>query len=100
MTKRQTRVNGADGCPPKAPHHHTTSAKATWSHPILAVARQGILIGGTLVNMALRLFVVVPNIYFIITRIKPYYTGFKNAAAWITAWGSTSSAITLSVTLR
>lgn len=60
----------------------------------------GILIGGTLANMAIHLYVVIPVIFFFGTRMNPYIYWIKNSAAWITAWGTASSAATLSVTLR
>ena len=60
----------------------------------------GILIGGTLATMSVHLFVVTPLIFYCFTRMNPYTYWFSNAAAWVTAWGSASSAATLSVTLR
>lgn len=63
-------------------------------------ANLGLLIGGTLANMGIHLFIVIPIIFYAMTRINPYWYWFKNAAAWVTAWGSASSAATLSVTLR
>lgn len=60
----------------------------------------GLLIAGTLSTMGIHLFVLVPIIFFSLTRINPYMYWIRNSSAWITAWGSASSAGTLSVTLR
>ncbi|PCD20587.1 hypothetical protein FGRA07_04739 [Fusarium graminearum] len=60
----------------------------------------GILIGATLSTMVLHILVVVPIIFFIFTRMNAYSYWIKISPAWITAWGSASSAATLSVTLR
>lgn len=59
----------------------------------------GVLIASTLSSMALHLFVFVPIIFFALTRMNPYLYWFKNSRAWITAWGSASSAATLSISL-
>lgn len=60
----------------------------------------GILIAGTLATMFMHLFIMVPIIFIVLTRMNPYTFWFKNSPAWITAWGSASSAATLPVTLR
>ncbi|KAF2019803.1 excitatory amino acid transporter 1 [Aaosphaeria arxii CBS 175.79] len=60
----------------------------------------GILIGGTLVGMVLHLFIIIPLIFFVIVRQNPYTFWLKNSPAWITAWGTASSAATLPVTMR
>jgi len=60
----------------------------------------GILIGGTLVGMVLHLFIILPIIFFAVTRRNPYTFWFKCSPAWITAWGTASSAATLPVTMR
>lgn len=60
----------------------------------------GILIGGTLAGMFLHLFIIIPIIFFGFTRMNPYTFWFKNSPAWITAWGTASSAATLPVTMR
>ncbi|EOA83308.1 uncharacterized protein SETTUDRAFT_119998 [Exserohilum turcica Et28A] len=60
----------------------------------------GILIGGTLCGMFIHLFIVIPIIFFAITRSNPYTFWFKMSPAWITAWGTASSAATLPVTIR
>ncbi|KAK4038407.1 Sodium:dicarboxylate symporter [Parachaetomium inaequale] len=60
----------------------------------------GILIGGGIANMALHLFVVLPLLFFAITRTNPYTYWFKSSPAWLTAWGSASSAATLPVTMK
>jgi Na+/H+-dicarboxylate symporter len=60
----------------------------------------GMLIGGTLGTMAIHVLVILPLIFFAITRQNPYAYWLKISPAWITAWGSASSAATLPVTLR
>lgn len=60
----------------------------------------GILIAGTLSTMGIHLFIILSGIFFAFTRMNPYTYWFKNASAWVTAWGSASSAATLPVTLR
>lgn len=60
----------------------------------------GVLIGASIAGMAIHLFIVLPIIFFAITRQNPYGYWMKNSPAWITAWGSASSAATLPVTLR
>lgn len=60
----------------------------------------GILIGGTLTGIFFHLFVVFPLIYFAFIRKNPYSFWMKGSPAWITAWGTASSAATLPVTLR
>jgi Na+/H+-dicarboxylate symporter len=60
----------------------------------------GILIGGTLSGMVLHLFIIIPIIFFSVTRQNPYTFWMKNSKAWITAWGTASSAATMPVTMR
>ncbi|KAJ4005289.1 hypothetical protein NW752_011251 [Fusarium irregulare] len=60
----------------------------------------GLLIGATLSTMLLHILVIVPIIFFVFTRGNAYAYWIKISPAWITAWGSASSAATLSVTLR
>lgn len=60
----------------------------------------GYLIGGAISSMMLHLLVLLPIIFFAITRKNPYSYWFKCSAAWTTAWGTASSAATLPVTLR
>lgn len=60
----------------------------------------GILIGGGVANMALHLFIVLPIIFFAVTRTNPYTYWFGCSRAWITAWGSASSAATLPITMK
>ncbi|KAF1835609.1 Sodium:dicarboxylate symporter [Decorospora gaudefroyi] len=60
----------------------------------------GILIGATLVSMFIHLFIVVPIIFFAVVRQNPYAYWMKMSPAWITAWGTASSAATLPVTIR
>ena len=60
----------------------------------------GMLIAGTLGTMAIHVFIILPAIFFAFTRQNPYAFWIKISPAWITAWGSASSAATLPVTLR
>ncbi|KAF2736254.1 Sodium:dicarboxylate symporter [Polyplosphaeria fusca] len=60
----------------------------------------GILIGGTLAGMFLHLGILLPLVFFLITRKNPYPYWLKCSPAWITAWGTASSAATLPVTMK
>lgn len=80
----------------------------------------GVLIGASIVNMAIHLFVVFvrstrthmltskttdffffqPLLYFIFVRENFYTFWFKCSRSWITAWASASSAATMPVTLQ
>ncbi|KAM0339334.1 hypothetical protein ACHAPQ_001730 [Fusarium lateritium] len=60
----------------------------------------GLLIGGTLSTMLIHILIIVPIIFFAFTRMNAYSYWIKISPAWITAWGSASSAATLSVTLK
>ena len=60
----------------------------------------GILIGGGVANMGIHLFIVLPIIFFAFLRKNPYAYWAKCSPAWLTAWGSASSAATLPVTMR
>lgn len=60
----------------------------------------GILIGGGVANMFIHLFIVLPIIFFAITRTNPYAYWGRCSPAWLTAWGSASSAGTLPVTMK
>ncbi|KAJ8518929.1 hypothetical protein ONZ45_g4060 [Pleurotus djamor] len=60
----------------------------------------GVLIGGAIGGMAIHLFIFLPLMYFVFLRKNPYPYWFSNSSAWITAWGSASSAATMPVTLR
>jgi Na+/H+-dicarboxylate symporter len=60
----------------------------------------GILIGGGVANMAIHLFIVLPILFVAFTRSNPYTYWFKSSPAWLTAWGSASSAATLPVTMK
>lgn len=59
-----------------------------------------ILIAGTLSTMAIHVFIILPAMFFAFTRKNPYAFWIATSQAWITAWGSASSAATLPVTLR
>lgn len=60
----------------------------------------GALIGSSVVTILFHLFVVLPLLFFLFTRENPYTFWLKCSPAWITAWGTASSAATLSVTMR
>ncbi|KAK5655215.1 hypothetical protein OQA88_6114 [Cercophora sp. LCS_1] len=60
----------------------------------------GVLIGGGVANMAIHLFIVLPILFFAFTRKNPYTYWFACSPAWLTAWGSASSAATLPVTMK
>ncbi|KAK4105730.1 Sodium:dicarboxylate symporter [Parathielavia hyrcaniae] len=60
----------------------------------------GILIGGGVANMSIHLFIVLPLIFFAFTRKNPYAYWMRCSPAWLTAWGSASSAATLPVTMK
>ncbi|CZT43590.1 related to excitatory amino acid transporter [Rhynchosporium secalis] len=59
-----------------------------------------ILIAGSLSMMALHTFIILPAIYLFVVRKNPWSYWFKNSKAWITAWGTASSAATLPVTIK
>lgn len=60
----------------------------------------GILIGGSITGMFIHLFIILPMLFFAFTRKNPYSYWLKNSPAWITGWGTASSAATLPVTIR
>jgi len=60
----------------------------------------GVLIGASLVNMAIHLFVVFPILYFIFMRENFYTFWLKCSRSWLLAWASASSAATMPVTLQ
>ncbi|GAB1315307.1 Amino acid transporter [Madurella fahalii] len=60
----------------------------------------GVLIAAALVGMAFHLFVVLPTIFFFILKKNPFAYWMANSPAWITAWGTASSAATLSVSMK
>jgi len=60
----------------------------------------GVLIGGSIAGMAIHLFIMLPILFFAFTRLNPYLYWMKGSPAWITAWGTASSAATLPVTIR
>ncbi|KAG4435828.1 hypothetical protein IFR05_008687 [Cadophora sp. M221] len=59
-----------------------------------------ILIAGSLAMMALHTFIILPAIYLFVCRSNPWAYWLKNSKAWITAWGTASSAATLPVTIK
>lgn len=60
----------------------------------------GLLIGSSLVSIFIHLIIILPALFFAICRINPYTYWMKCSPAWITAWGTASSAATLPVTMR
>jgi len=60
----------------------------------------GVLIGASICGLAIHLFIVLPAIFFIVVRKNPFSYWIRNSPAWVTAWGSASSAATLPVTLK
>jgi len=60
----------------------------------------GVLVGGSIVNMAIHLFIVLPILYFALMRENFYTFWFKCSRSWITAWATASSAATMPVTLQ
>lgn len=60
----------------------------------------GILIGNSLSSMFIHLLIVFPIIFYAVCRINPYTYWLSASRAWITAWGTASSAATLPVTMR
>jgi len=50
--------------------------------------------------MLFHLWVVYPILYFAIVRKNPYTFWAKCSQAWITAWGTASSAATLPMTIK
>lgn len=60
----------------------------------------GVLIGAALVSMFFQVFVVTPSLYFFFVRKNPYSYWVKCSPAWVTAWGTASSAATLTMSLK
>ncbi|KIX00112.1 uncharacterized protein Z518_10249 [Rhinocladiella mackenziei CBS 650.93] len=60
----------------------------------------GVLIGASIAGMFIHLFIMLPIIFFAFMRTNPYTYWVKCSPAWITAWGTASSAATLPVTIR
>jgi len=60
----------------------------------------GLLIGSSLVSIFIHLIIILPAIFFAVLRMNPFTYWIKNSPAWITAWGTASSAATLPVTMR
>ncbi|EEQ85371.1 Sodium:dicarboxylate symporter family protein [Blastomyces dermatitidis ER-3] len=60
----------------------------------------GLLIGAGLSGMAIQLFIIYPILYFAVMRQNPFAYWMKNSPAWVTAWGTASSAGTMPVTLK
>ena len=69
--------------------------------PIESIGQNlGVLIGASITHMFIQIFILIPPLFFFITKTNPYTYWMKCSPAWITAWGSASSAATLPVTLR
>lgn len=60
----------------------------------------GVLIGAALSGMFIQLLIIYAAFFFAIVRQNPYAYWIACAPAWVTAWGSASSAATLPVTMR
>lgn len=60
----------------------------------------GLLMGAGLSGMAIQLLIVYPVIYYAVMRKNPFPYWFQNSPAWVTAWGTASSAGTMPVTLK
>lgn len=60
----------------------------------------GILIGASIAQMAFHLIIVLSGIYLFVVRRNPFTYWARCAKAWITAWGTASSAATLPVTMK
>jgi Na+/H+-dicarboxylate symporter len=60
----------------------------------------GVLIGASLTGMFIHLLIILPAIFYAVTRVNPYTYWATSAPAWVTAWGTASSAATLPVTMR
>ena len=60
----------------------------------------GLLIGSTLANMAIHIILILPAIFYAFVRRNPYTYWFACSKAWITAWGTASSAATMPITLK
>jgi Na+/H+-dicarboxylate symporter len=63
-------------------------------------ANLGVLVGGAIATMSFHLFIVLPMLFYAIVRKNPYPYWFKSSKAWITAWGTASSAATLPLTMK
>lgn len=60
----------------------------------------GVLIGATIGQILFHLFFVLPLLYFLVVRKNPYALWIRCSQAWITAWGTASSAGTLPITMK
>ncbi|OAX80128.1 hypothetical protein ACJ72_05545 [Emergomyces africanus] len=60
----------------------------------------GMLIGAGLSGMAIQLLIIYPVLYYAVLRKNPFSYWFQNSPAWVTAWGTASSAGTMPVTLK
>ena len=60
----------------------------------------GVLIGAALSGMFFHLFVTLSIIFAVLVKENPYTFFMRISPAWMTAWGSASSAATLPVTMR
>lgn len=60
----------------------------------------GVLIGAALSGMFIHMFITLSIIYAVLVKENPYTFFLRISPAWMTAWGSASSAATLPVTMR
>lgn len=60
----------------------------------------GYLIAGTVSSMMFHLFITLPLLFFVVTRRNPYVHWIRCSKAWVTAWGTASSAGTLPIVIR
>ncbi|KAH7368150.1 Sodium:dicarboxylate symporter [Plectosphaerella cucumerina] len=60
----------------------------------------GYLIAGTITSMLFHLFITLPLLFFAITRRNPYTHWLRCSKAWVTAWGTASSAGALPIVIR
>ncbi|KAJ0116962.1 excitatory amino acid transporter 2 [Diaporthe amygdali] len=60
----------------------------------------GVLIGAALSGMFVHVFVTLSIIFAVLVKENPYTFFIRISPAWMTAWGSASSAATLPVTMR
>ncbi|KAK7704375.1 hypothetical protein SLS64_008562 [Diaporthe eres] len=60
----------------------------------------GVLIGAALSGMFIHMFITLAIIFAVLVKENPYTFFLRISPAWMTAWGSASSAATLPVTMR
>lgn len=60
----------------------------------------GVLIGAALSGMFIHMFITLAIIFAVLVKENPYTFFLRISPAWMTAWGSASSAATLPITMR